>query len=67
MIAREGAVDAAAAALLLVQERYRAGLEDVSSLLDARRAGIDAQVGLLRANARRWSALAAVEAARGVR
>jgi|GEM_PF-1756647 len=67
VIAREGAVDAAAAALLLVQERYRAGLEDVSSLLDARRAGIDAQVGLLRANARRWSALAAVEAARGVR
>ena len=67
VVAREGAVEAADAALRLVQERYRAGLADVSALLDARRAGVDAHVGLLRARARRWSALSAVEAARGVR
>ena len=66
VLAREGAVQASDAALRLVQERYRAGLADVSALLDARRAGVDAQVGLLRAGARRWSALAALEAARGV-
>ena len=65
--AREGGVEAAAAALLLVQERYRAGLADVSALLDARRAEVDAEVGLLQARARRWAALAALEAARGVR
>lgn len=65
--ARRGSLDAADAALRMIQERYRAGLDDVSALLDARRARVDAEVGLLRAEARLWSALATVEAARGVR
>ncbi|MCO4768975.1 MAG: TolC family protein [Deltaproteobacteria bacterium] len=66
VVAREGSVEAAAAALKLVQERYRAGLSNVSALLDARRAEVDARVGLARSRAARWAALASVESARGV-
>jgi len=65
--ARRGSLEAADAALRLIQERYRAGLTDVSGLLDSRRARIDAEIGVLRAEARLWAALAAVESARGVR
>jgi len=64
--ARRSGLDAADAALLLVQERYRAGLTSITDLLDARAARTDAAVGLSRADATLWTALAAVEAARGV-
>jgi outer membrane protein TolC len=64
--ARRGSLEAADAALTLVRQRYRAGLTSVTDLLDARAARTDSAVGLLRAEAGLWSALAAVEAARGV-
>ncbi len=64
--ARRGSLSAADAALRLVQERYRTGLTPVTDLLDARAARADAAVGLHRAEATLWAALAAVEAARGV-
>ena len=64
--ARRSGLAAADAALLLVQERYRAGLTSITDLLDARAARTDAAVGLSRADATVWTALAAVEAARGV-
>lgn len=65
--ARRGSLDAADAALRLVQERYRTGLSAVTDLLDTRSSRTDAAVGLRRAEASLWSALAALEAARGVR
>ncbi len=64
--ARRGSLTAADAALRLVSERYRTGLTSVTDLLDARAARTEAAVGLRRAEATLWSALAALEAARGV-
>lgn len=64
--AREEAVTAAQAAQELVQARYQTGVDDLTTLLQARQAWEQAAVARARAEAELGAALAALEAARGV-
>lgn len=64
--AREEAVTAARAAQELVQARYQTGVDDLTTLLQARQAWEQAAVARARAEAELGAALAALEAARGV-
>jgi outer membrane protein TolC len=61
------AVSASADAWSRVDALFEAGLVDVNAWIDARRARDEAAVARARATEERWAAVAATEAARGVR
>ena len=65
--ARAEAAEAAASAWSSADARYQAGLDGLSDWLSARQARDQAALALLAAQAERGAALAALEAARGVR
>jgi outer membrane protein TolC len=66
MTARRVALKAAQEALVLVEERYRTGTVDVTAWMDVRRSRDAAAVAFARAEAEVGTALAELEAARGV-
>lgn len=66
LVARRAALEATEEALTLVTERYRAGTASLTEWMDARRTRDAAAVALATADAELGTALAELEAARGV-
>ncbi|RMH54425.1 MAG: TolC family protein, partial [Candidatus Hydrogenedentota bacterium] len=61
----DSSVEAARAALRIIEERYRSGMAKIVDLIEAERGLTEARVNAVRARAAAWKALAAVERVAG--